>query len=81
MVCVQVTREAREDLQELDGAIRKLVFKAMLKLEIDPEQRGSPPGSRSDVNLIGFASWWSVTVVIGASIGSKMMEPSWWYGL
>lgn len=37
--------EAVEDLEDLDGSSRKLVFKALRKLETDPMERGAPLGS------------------------------------
>ncbi|ASR38031.1 hypothetical protein BAY61_26850 [Prauserella marina] len=37
--------EAADDLAELDGSERVLVFKALKKLRTDPAQRGSPLGS------------------------------------
>lgn len=45
MARVQLSSEAREDLRDLDGSARKLVAKALKKLEEDPEQRGAPLGS------------------------------------
>ena len=45
---------AKEDVRALDGAARKLVLKAMRKLEDHPESRGAPLGSRAGSNLTGF---------------------------
>lgn len=45
MARVLLTSEAREDVRDLDGAARKVVLKALKKLEQDPDQRGTPLGS------------------------------------
>lgn len=45
MTRVQLLPEALDDLDDLDGAERKLVFKALKKLETEPEKRGFPLGS------------------------------------
>lgn len=44
MTTVVLTDEAKEDLRDLDGAARKLVVKALRKLEDKPSQRGAPLG-------------------------------------
>ncbi|MEV6336546.1 type II toxin-antitoxin system RelE/ParE family toxin [Nocardia vinacea] len=44
-VRVELLPEAIEDLEELDGSSRKMIFKALRKLEVDPEKRGGPLGS------------------------------------
>lgn len=44
MARVSFTDESREDLRDLDGSARKIVLKALRKLETDPEQRGEPLG-------------------------------------
>lgn len=54
MARVELTDAAREDLKELDGSQRKIVVKALKKLEDSPEQRGEPLGSRSKGNLATF---------------------------
>jgi mRNA interferase RelE/StbE len=51
---VQLTSDAREDLRDLDGSSRKLVLKAIKKLEVEPEKRGEPLGSRALGNLSTF---------------------------
>lgn len=51
---VRLTTEAREDLADLDGAARKIVAKALLKLQDGPEQRGAPLGSTARENLTTF---------------------------
>ncbi len=53
MARVLLTAEAREDIRDLDGTARKVVLKALKKLEEDPGKRGSPLGSQ-DANLITF---------------------------
>jgi mRNA interferase RelE/StbE len=49
-----MTEDAIDDLQDLDGAVRLQVFKALLKLETSPDQRGAPLGSNLGGNLTGF---------------------------
>lgn len=44
MAKVVLTDEAREDLRDLDGSSRKLVLRAIKKLETSPDQRGDPLG-------------------------------------
>jgi mRNA interferase RelE/StbE len=51
---VLLTDEAKEDLGDLDGAMRKRVAAKLLELEDHPEQRGGPLGSRRTGNLTGF---------------------------
>jgi mRNA interferase RelE/StbE len=51
---VVLTPAAKDDVRALDGAARKLVLKAMKKLEDHPESRGAPLGSRTGSNLTGF---------------------------
>jgi mRNA interferase RelE/StbE len=41
---VELTAGAKEDVRDLDGAARRLVFKALKKLEDNPGQRGQPLG-------------------------------------
>jgi len=54
MARVVLTAEAREDLRDLDGSARKIVLRAMKKLENDPDKRGQPLGVRSGNNLTTF---------------------------
>ncbi|MEU8631618.1 type II toxin-antitoxin system mRNA interferase toxin, RelE/StbE family [Amycolatopsis sp. NPDC048633] len=54
MARVYLTDDAKEDLRDLDGSARKIVLKALVKLEEEPEQRGQPLGSRADGNLTTF---------------------------
>lgn len=53
MARVELTDDAREDLRDLDGSARKIVLKAIKKLEREP-LRGQPLGSRRSGNLTGF---------------------------
>jgi mRNA interferase RelE/StbE len=46
--------EARDDLEDLDGAARKIVLRGLLKLRAEPAQRGAPLGSRAAGNLTGL---------------------------
>lgn len=54
MARVVLTDEAKEDLRDLDGSARRLVLRALRKLEDSPESRGAPLGSRRTGNLTGF---------------------------
>jgi mRNA interferase RelE/StbE len=54
MAEVRLTEDAREDLRDLDGAVRVIVFKALKKLQTEPEKRGSPLGNKLGGNLITF---------------------------
>lgn len=45
MARVLLLPDAVEDLADLDGSARKLVLKALRKLENDPASRGAPLGS------------------------------------
>jgi len=51
---VELTDDAKEDLKDLDGSARKIVLKALAKLQDKPEQRGEPLGSRAQGNLTTF---------------------------
>lgn len=53
---VRLLPEAADDVRALDGAARKLVLKALKKLEDSPEQRGTPLGSKANAqsDLSGF---------------------------
>ncbi|WP_411742207.1 type II toxin-antitoxin system RelE family toxin [Rhodococcus sp. IEGM 1343] len=54
MARVQLTSEAKEDVRDLDGSARKIVLRAIKKLESEPEQRGAPLGSNDGGNLTTF---------------------------
>lgn len=54
MARVELTSEAREDVRDLDGNARKLVLRAMKKLEDEPEKRGQPLGSQPAGDLTTF---------------------------
>ena len=54
MARVVLTAEAREDLRDLDGPARKIVLKAIRKLEVDPDKRGQPLGVRTSGDLTTF---------------------------
>ncbi len=54
MTRVQLSEEAREDFQDLDGAAQQLVAKALKKLETEPQLRGQPLGSRAVGDLTTF---------------------------
>lgn len=54
MARVQLTDEAREDIRDLDGSERKIVLKALKKLETEPGKRGHPLGSKDTGNLTGL---------------------------
>jgi len=54
MARVQLTEEAREDFQDLDGAAQRIVAKALKKLETDPHLRGQPLGNRAGGDLTTF---------------------------
>lgn len=54
MARVVLTSEAWEDLRDLDGSARKVLLKAIKKLEIEPEKQGQPLGVRSGGDLTTF---------------------------
>jgi mRNA interferase RelE/StbE len=54
MAKVQLSDEALEDFQDLDGASKRLVAKALKKLETDPHLRGQPLGNRASGDLTTF---------------------------
>lgn len=54
MAEVLLMDEAVEDLEGLDGASRRAVFRKLLELQDDPEQRGQPLGSNLGGNLTGY---------------------------
>lgn len=53
---VRLLAEAADDIRALDGSARRIVLKALKKLENAPEQRGAPLGSKADgrSDLTGF---------------------------
>ncbi len=53
---VKLLPEAADDVRALDGSARKLVLKALRKLEESPELRGDPLGSKANTqsDLTGF---------------------------
>jgi mRNA interferase RelE/StbE len=54
MATIKLTDDAKEDLRDLDGSAQKLVVKALLKLQDQPELRGQPLGSKKTGNLTGL---------------------------
>lgn len=54
MAEVQLSEEARDDFLDLDGSARRVVARALKKLETDPHLRGEPLGSRTSGNLTTF---------------------------
>jgi mRNA interferase RelE/StbE len=54
MVEVRLTEDARDDLYDLDGISKILVIKALTKLRGEPEQLGSPLGTKAGSNLTTF---------------------------
>jgi len=54
MARVELTDDALEDLRDLDGSARKIILKALKKLETAPDQYGQPLGSLPTGNLTGF---------------------------
>jgi len=54
MAKVQLTDEALEDLNDLDGAAQKVVLKGLRKLAENPRQYGGRLGKRVGGNLTGF---------------------------
>jgi len=54
MAEVFLTEDAKEDLRDLDGAARKIVAKALVKLRDEPEKRGQPLGANAATVLTGF---------------------------
>jgi mRNA interferase RelE/StbE len=51
---VRLLPEAADDVRALDGAARKLVLKALKKLEDSPAQRGAELGASAQSDLSGF---------------------------
>jgi mRNA interferase RelE/StbE len=54
MAQVRLSEEARDDFHDLDGSAKKVVARALKKLETDPHLRGEPLGSRARGNLTTF---------------------------
>ena len=50
---VELVPEAREDFNRLDGSVRKLVLKQLIKLEQNP-MCGVPLGNKAGINLEGY---------------------------
>lgn len=50
---IELIPEAILDFKALDGSVRKLVLKQLLKLEQDPRY-GQPLGNKAGINLEGF---------------------------
>jgi mRNA interferase RelE/StbE len=50
---VELTAEAHEDFNRLDGSIKKQVLKQLVKLERDPDY-GEPLGNKAGINLEGY---------------------------
>lgn len=51
---VELTADAKEDLRDLDHSTRIQIFKALKKLQTEPEKRGQPLSSTPKGNLAGF---------------------------
>lgn len=54
MAYVYLTDDAKDDVRDLDNAAKRLVLRAMKKLEDEPEKRGQPLGRRAGSNLTSF---------------------------
>jgi mRNA interferase RelE/StbE len=56
MAKVRLLPEAADDVRALDGSARRLVLKALKKLEQSPELRGAPLGSKANAqsDLMGY---------------------------
>ena len=50
---VEFIPEAREDFDRLDGSVKRLVLKQLIKLEQNPEY-GDPLGNKAGINLEGY---------------------------
>jgi mRNA interferase RelE/StbE len=50
---VELIPEARADFDSLDGSVKKLVLKQLIKLEQDPKY-GNPLGKKAGINLDGY---------------------------
>jgi mRNA interferase RelE/StbE len=54
MARVELTDDAKDDIQGLDGAVKARVLKDLQKLKTSPVDRGEPLGSRNAGNLTGL---------------------------
>jgi mRNA interferase RelE/StbE len=50
---VELIPEAQEDFNELDGSVKKLILKQLVKLEQNPKY-GEPLGNKAGINLEGY---------------------------
>ncbi len=50
---VELIPEAREDFNSLDGSVKKIVLKQLIKLEQNPKY-GDPLGNKAGINLEGY---------------------------
>ncbi|MFZ2634381.1 MAG: hypothetical protein WA081_19195 [Desulfosalsimonadaceae bacterium] len=50
---VELTAEAHADFNRLDGSVKKLVLKQLVKLEQNPDH-GEPLGNKAGINLDGY---------------------------
>ncbi|NLD37779.1 MAG: type II toxin-antitoxin system RelE/ParE family toxin [Desulfatiglans sp.] len=50
---IEIIPEAREDFDRLDGSVKKIVLKQLIKLEQNPEY-GNPLGNKAGINLEGY---------------------------
>ncbi len=50
---VELIEEAQADFKKLDGRVKKLVLKQLVKLENDPAY-GDPLGNKAGINLDGY---------------------------
>ena len=51
---VELIPEAKDDFDRLDGSVKKLVLKQLIKLEKDPKY-GDPLSNRGGMNLEGYS--------------------------
>lgn len=51
---VELIQEAHADFKRLDGHVKKLVLKQLVKLEQNP-QYGDPLGNKAGINLEGYS--------------------------
>lgn len=54
MARVELTDDAKDDIRGLDGSVQARVLKDLLKLQVSPDHRGEPLGSRNTGNLSGL---------------------------
>lgn len=50
---IELISEARKDFERLDGSVKKIVLKQLIKLEQNPEY-GNPLGNKAGINLEGY---------------------------